>query len=263
MWPAAPAGAAPSLTLQAAERERPDGARRSRLDRSRPPGAVCVADAARARVRRRRPDGDGAAAGAHGRARASARVLRRRQRACASATSTRRARHGHPLPDGRARARRAGRADDRRQHRRARRGRRAARGRPVASSSIRVSVGGTVLVRVLEASEVDLRRARRRSRTASTAACATAASPATRRCRACTASRPTSPLRIVSRNRRDPGWWRLREDCDPAISARRGERIGDGRVQPRRSSPSAWRASRSRLAEFTPAGLVTGIIRID
>ncbi|GAA1552999.1 hypothetical protein GCM10009789_03170 [Kribbella sancticallisti] len=70
------------------------------------------------------------------------------------------------------------------------------------------------------------------------------------------------PLRIVSRNRRDPGWWRLREDCDRAISA--GAQDG-GELGAFGSAQLTARLAgfRRRLAEFTPAGLVTGIIRVD
>jgi hypothetical protein len=70
------------------------------------------------------------------------------------------------------------------------------------------------------------------------------------------------PLRIVSRNRRDPGWWRLREDCDRAVSA--GAQDG-GELGAFGSAQLTARLAgfRRRLAEFTPAGLVTGIIRID
>lgn len=70
------------------------------------------------------------------------------------------------------------------------------------------------------------------------------------------------PLRIVSRNRRDPGWWRLREDCDPAVSAgaEDGTELGAfGSVQ----LAARLRGFRRRLQEFTPAGLQTGVIRTD
>jgi len=69
-------------------------------------------------------------------------------------------------------------------------------------------------------------------------------------------------VRVVSRNRRDPAWWRLRADCDPAIArgAENGSEMG--------AFSSTQLAERMagferRLAEFTPAGLVTGVIRID
>ncbi|MFB4317349.1 phage tail protein [Actinomadura sp. 21ATH] len=69
------------------------------------------------------------------------------------------------------------------------------------------------------------------------------------------------PLRIVSRDRRDPAWWRLGEDCDPAISA--GAEDG-GELGAFASAKLTARLAgfRRRLAEFTPAGLVTGIVRI-
>jgi hypothetical protein len=70
------------------------------------------------------------------------------------------------------------------------------------------------------------------------------------------------PLRIVSRNRRDPGWWRLREDCDPAVSAgaEDGSELGAfGAVH----LAARLAGFRRRLVEFTPAGLQTGVIRMD
>jgi hypothetical protein len=69
-------------------------------------------------------------------------------------------------------------------------------------------------------------------------------------------------VRVVSRNRRDAAWWRLREDCDPAIArgAENGSELGAfSSVQ----LPERLVGFGRRLAEFTPAGLVTGIIRID
>jgi hypothetical protein len=70
------------------------------------------------------------------------------------------------------------------------------------------------------------------------------------------------PLRIVSRNRRDPAWWRLREDCDPAVSAgaEDGSELGAfGSVH----LAARLTGFRSRLVEFTPVGLQTGLIRAD
>jgi hypothetical protein len=70
------------------------------------------------------------------------------------------------------------------------------------------------------------------------------------------------PLRLVSRNRRDPGWWRLREDCDPAVSAgaEDGSELGAfGSVH----LAARLAGFRGRLVEFTPAGLQTGVIRMD
>jgi len=70
------------------------------------------------------------------------------------------------------------------------------------------------------------------------------------------------PLRIVSRNRRDPGWWRLREDCDPAVAAgaEDGRELG---VFASAHLPQRLAGFRRRIVEFTPAGLQSGIIRID
>ena len=126
---------------------------------------------------------------------------------------------------------------------------------------IRVSVGGTVTTRELQADTVifdgDVTVEDRFH-------------GCVRYCRATSTSTPPQmhrvvfdvPLRIVSRNRRDPGWWRLREDCDPAVSA--GAQDG-GELGAFASAQLTARLAgfRRRLAEFTPAGLVTGIIRID
>ena len=71
-----------------------------------------------------------------------------------------------------------------------------------------------------------------------------------------------TPVRVVSRSRRDPAWWRLREDCDPAISrgAENGSEMG-AFSQTMLAERMAGFAR--RLGEYTPAGLVTAIIRID
>jgi hypothetical protein len=71
-----------------------------------------------------------------------------------------------------------------------------------------------------------------------------------------------TPLRLVSRNRRDPAWWRLREDCDAAISrgAENGSELGAFSLT---QLAERMEGFERRLGEFTPAGLVTGIIRID
>jgi hypothetical protein len=71
-----------------------------------------------------------------------------------------------------------------------------------------------------------------------------------------------TPIRVVSRNRRDAAWWRLREDCDPAIArgAENGSEMGAfGRTMLGQRLESFAR----RLGEYTPAGLLTGIVRID
>ena len=70
------------------------------------------------------------------------------------------------------------------------------------------------------------------------------------------------PVRIVSSNRRDPAWWRLRADSDPAIArgAENGSEIGAFGLAQFAQRVSGFER---RLSEFTPAGLVTGIIRID
>jgi len=125
----------------------------------------------------------------------------------------------------------------------------------------RVSVGGEVQVRMLEASEVifdGLVTVENRFR------------GCVRYSRVGTDS--TLPrvhrvvwdtlVRTVSRNRRDAAWWRLREDCDEVI--RRGAE--DGSELGAFSStqlPERLAGFERRLAEFTPAGLVTGVVRID
>ena len=71
-----------------------------------------------------------------------------------------------------------------------------------------------------------------------------------------------TPVRYVSLNRHDPAWRRLRADCDPAVrkGAESGTEMGafgEALMAQRRE------AFEQRLAEYTPAGLVTGIIRLD
>lgn len=71
-----------------------------------------------------------------------------------------------------------------------------------------------------------------------------------------------TPIRVVSRNRRAPAWWRLHEDCDPAIA--RGAENGSEMGAFATTQVAARRAGlERRLLEFTPAGLVSGIIRTD
>ena len=125
----------------------------------------------------------------------------------------------------------------------------------------RVSAGGDVAVRVLDASEtifdglVDVEDrfhgCVRYSRVGSASTL-----PRVHRVTVDT------PVRVVSRNRRDAGWWRLRSDCDPAI--RRGAESGSemGAFGLTRFAERIT-GFRSRLGEFTPAGLVSGIITID
>ena len=71
-----------------------------------------------------------------------------------------------------------------------------------------------------------------------------------------------TPVRVVSRNRRDPAWWRLRADCAAAISrgAENGSEIGAFGLTQLAERMAGYER---RLDEFTPVGLVTGIIRID
>ena len=125
----------------------------------------------------------------------------------------------------------------------------------------RVSVGGETLVRVLEASEVIFDGAvtvedRFRGCVRYSRVPAGATLPRVHRIAWDT------PLRVVSRNRRDPAWWRLREDCDPAISrgAENGSELGAFSLTQLSERMGGFER---RLGEFTPVGLVTGIIRID
>jgi hypothetical protein len=71
-----------------------------------------------------------------------------------------------------------------------------------------------------------------------------------------------TPIGVVSRNRRDAAWWRLRGDCDAAITrgAETGSEIGAFNLTQFAERMTGFER---RLAEFTPVGLVTGIIRID
>jgi hypothetical protein len=125
----------------------------------------------------------------------------------------------------------------------------------------RVSVGGAVRVRVLEASETifdgpvavqdRFHGCLRYSRVS-----AGSVLPRTHRVTVDT------PVRVVSRNRRDPAWWRLRPDCDAAIA--RGAEAGS-EIGAFNETQSAQRVAgfERRLGEFTPVGLMTGVIRID
>jgi hypothetical protein len=123
------------------------------------------------------------------------------------------------------------------------------------------SVGGNVQVRILEASEVifdgridvedRFHGCIRFSRVATTEGL-----PRAHRLVAGTA------IPVVSRNRRDPAWWRLRADGDPAITrgAENGTELGAFNLT---QSAARMAGFEHRLAEFTPAGLRTGVIRID
>ena len=71
-----------------------------------------------------------------------------------------------------------------------------------------------------------------------------------------------TPVKVVSHNRLHAAWWRLSPDCDAAIlgGAENGSELGAFSLLQFRARMSGF--SR-RLEEFTPAGLTTGIIRID
>jgi hypothetical protein len=125
----------------------------------------------------------------------------------------------------------------------------------------RCSVGGDVRCRVLEASEVIFDGAIivldrfagcvRFSRVA-----AAQGLPRSHRLAVGT------PIPLVSRTRRDPAWWRLRDAGSPAITrgAENGAELG---VFHATQSAARMAGFERRLTEFTPAGLRTGVVRLD
>jgi hypothetical protein len=125
----------------------------------------------------------------------------------------------------------------------------------------RCSVGGDVEARILEASEVifdgridvedRFHGCIRYSRVATTDGL-----PRAHRLVAGTG------IPVVSRNRRVAAWWRLRADGDPSITrgAENGTELGAFNLT---QSAARMAGFEHRLAEFTPAGLRTGVIRID
>lgn len=143
----------------------------------------------------------------------------------------------------------------------------AGRGNPAltaATGSVmldRVTVGGTVSARVLEASEAifteDVNVADRfqgcvrYSRVTSDSVL-----PRTYRVTIDT------PLRFVSTNRHDPAFRRLHERCDALVrrGAENGSEMG---AFSETHLAQRYEAFTRRLNEYTPAGLVTGIIRRD
>jgi hypothetical protein len=125
----------------------------------------------------------------------------------------------------------------------------------------RVSVGGDVLVRVLEASETifdGVVTVEDRFKGCVRYSRATADSTLPRVHRVVW----DVPVYVVSRNRRDPAWWRLREDCDPALTrgAETGSEIGAFGLTHLAERMAGFE---QRLMEFTPVGLSTGIVRVD
>jgi hypothetical protein len=70
------------------------------------------------------------------------------------------------------------------------------------------------------------------------------------------------PVPFVSLSRRAPGWRRLREDCPPAVlhGGAEGNEMGGHAVLRRGERIAAFRR---RLGQFTPAGMQTGLIRVD
>ena len=125
----------------------------------------------------------------------------------------------------------------------------------------RVSVGGAVSVRVLEASEVifaddvevedRFQGCVRFSRVTSESVL-----PQVHR------TAVDVPVKVVSTNRLDASWWRLSPDCDPAIrrGAENGSEMGAFSLLQFGARMAGFAR---RLEEYTPAGLSTGIIRID
>jgi hypothetical protein len=71
-----------------------------------------------------------------------------------------------------------------------------------------------------------------------------------------------TPVLLVSRNRRDPAWWRLRAEAPPALArgAENGSELGAFGLNRLAERTAGFER---RLVEFTPAGLVTGVIRVD
>jgi hypothetical protein len=125
----------------------------------------------------------------------------------------------------------------------------------------RVSVGGEVLVRALDASEVifdDRVEVEDRFRGCVRYSRVTEDSTLPRVHRIAV----ETPVRLVSRNRRDAAWWRLRADCHPAIrrGAENGSEMGAFSLTQVAERMAGFER---RLGEFTPAGLVTGIVRTD
>jgi hypothetical protein len=70
------------------------------------------------------------------------------------------------------------------------------------------------------------------------------------------------PVKVVSTNRLDASWWRLSPDCDAAIrrGAENGSEMGAFSLLQFGARMAGFAR---RLEEYTPAGLSTGIIRID
>jgi hypothetical protein len=125
----------------------------------------------------------------------------------------------------------------------------------------RVSVGGEVAVRVLDASEVifaDRVEVEDRFRGCVRYSRVTEDSALPRVHRVAV----DVPVRVVSHNRRDAAWWRLREDCDAAVSrgAESGSEMGAFSLARLAERMAGFER---RLGEHTPAGLVTGILRVD
>ena len=125
----------------------------------------------------------------------------------------------------------------------------------------RVTVGGTVSARALEASEVifteDVEVADRFQGCVRYSRVTTdSVLPRTYRVTLDT------PLRFVSTNRHDPAFRRLHERCDALVrrGAENGSEMG---AFSETHLAQRYEAFTRRLNEYTPAGLVTGIIRRD
>jgi hypothetical protein len=71
-----------------------------------------------------------------------------------------------------------------------------------------------------------------------------------------------APVRFVSVDRRDPAYARLAADCDPRITRGAEDHSEMGAFHEVQLAPRSEALLR-RLREYTPAGLVTGIVRRD
>jgi hypothetical protein len=71
-----------------------------------------------------------------------------------------------------------------------------------------------------------------------------------------------TPVLLVSRNRRDPAWWRLRAEAQAPLArgAENGSELGAFGLNRLTERLSGFER---RLVQFTPAGLVTEVIRVD
>ena len=244
VWPAAPADAGDAAVAHDPGRRAraPDRPRRPRpgLDLAGSGATVRIARAARHRPRRHRLDGNDTAAGGAGCGRALQRAAGR-EPARVRRSAGRNAGHGEALRDGGTCARRRGRPDRCRQHRRRAACRRARAPLPARSRSTACPSAATCSSACSRPPRPSSTGAPR-SRTASAVACATAALSRIRRCRACTGSRSTrrfASSRATGATRRGGG-------CGRTATRRSAAALKTARRWVRSASPnlrSAWRAS--------------------